>query len=202
MSETAPAISETLAQVIAADPFARSLGIELLHLQPGHSRMAMVLQPHMDNFNGLAHGGAVFTLADAAFAAASNAHGTVAVALLAHLQAAAPDAGGHGRVMAGAHHVRRREQARDEIGRGRLAGGDQRAVRERDAQVRRLRATPSARSDRATSSRLRHRRAPSCSATSPAARCRLIQCNKSCHKRLSRVSLGWTRSNASGQASR
>lgn len=76
-----PGISEALAQVIAADPFARHLGIELLDLQPGRSRMVMPLASYMDNFNGLAHGGAIFTLADTAFAAASNAHGTVAVAL-------------------------------------------------------------------------------------------------------------------------
>ena len=40
----------------------------------------------MDNFNGLAHGGAIFALADAAFAAASNAHGRVAVALSMSIQ--------------------------------------------------------------------------------------------------------------------
>lgn len=73
--------SSALAQVIADDPFARYLGIEVLHVQPGYSRLAMTLQPYMFNFNGLAHGGAIFTLADAAFAAASNSHGTVAIAL-------------------------------------------------------------------------------------------------------------------------
>lgn len=80
-------------EVIAGDPFARHLGIELLHLRPGHSRMAMTLGSHMSNFNGLPHGGAIFTLADAAFAAASNAHGTVAVALsmtIHYLEASSP----------------------------------------------------------------------------------------------------------------
>lgn len=66
---------------IAADPFAQSLGIELLELAAGRSRLAMTLQPHMLNFHGIPHGGAIFTLVDAAFAAAGNSHGQVAVAL-------------------------------------------------------------------------------------------------------------------------
>ena len=48
---------------------------------PGYSRLAMILQPHMVNFHGIPHGGAIFTLADAAFAAAGNSYGQVAVAL-------------------------------------------------------------------------------------------------------------------------
>ncbi len=86
MSETVPADPGVVEQVIGGDPFARHLGIELLDLQPGRSRLAMTLLPHMNNFNGLAHGGAVFALADAAFAAASNAHGTVALALTMSIQ--------------------------------------------------------------------------------------------------------------------
>jgi acyl-CoA thioesterase len=71
----------SLKSKIEADPFARSLGIELLALRPGYSRLAMTLQPHMLNFHGIPHGGAIFSLADAAFAAAGNSHGQVAVAL-------------------------------------------------------------------------------------------------------------------------
>ncbi len=70
-----------VALLMARDPFARSLGIEVLEVRSGYSRLAMVLQPQMLNFNGLAHGGAIFALADSAFAVASNSHGEVAVAL-------------------------------------------------------------------------------------------------------------------------
>lgn len=87
--------ADALVQAIAGDPFARHLGIELLSLEPGHSRLAMTLQPYMQNFNGLAHGGAIFALADAAFAAASNSHGQVAVALsmtIHYLNAPSPGA--------------------------------------------------------------------------------------------------------------
>ena len=40
----------------------------------------------MVNVHGVAHGGVVFALADAAFAAASNAHGVPAVALAMSIQ--------------------------------------------------------------------------------------------------------------------
>ena len=72
---------KNLKSKIGADPFAQSLGIELLALEPGRSRLAMTLQPHMLNFHGIPHGGAIFALADAAFAAAGNSRGQVAVAL-------------------------------------------------------------------------------------------------------------------------
>jgi acyl-CoA thioesterase len=47
----------------------------------GRAQAKMTLQPHHCNALGTVHGGAIFTLADFAFAAASNSHGTVAVAL-------------------------------------------------------------------------------------------------------------------------
>jgi acyl-CoA thioesterase len=68
-------------QRISQDPFARFMGIELLELREGYSRVAMTVGEHMLNFHGIPHGGAIFSLADAAFAAASNSHGQVAVAL-------------------------------------------------------------------------------------------------------------------------
>lgn len=97
--------SEPRYQIIANDPFTRHLGIELLSLQPGHSRMAMRLTPTMQNFNGLPHGGVIFALADAAFAAASNAHGTVAVALAMSIQFLEPPTPG-ARLVADATEVK------------------------------------------------------------------------------------------------
>jgi acyl-CoA thioesterase len=41
----------------------------------------MKFTPDMENFLGMAHGGALFALIDAAFETASNSYGTVAVAL-------------------------------------------------------------------------------------------------------------------------
>jgi acyl-CoA thioesterase len=72
---------EQILQHMEQDPFARFLGIELLELREGCSKTALVVQDHMLNFHGLPHGGVIFSLADAAFAAACNSYGQVAVAL-------------------------------------------------------------------------------------------------------------------------
>ena len=66
---------------LAKDQFAAHCGIELLAIEPGRARARMILQPHHLNGLGIVQGGAIFTLADFAFAAASNSHGTVAVAI-------------------------------------------------------------------------------------------------------------------------
>ncbi len=68
---------------LAADPFARLLGIELVDEEPVVVRMALS-GDHM-NFHGVTHGGATFSLADAAFALAANASGARAVAIDTHL---------------------------------------------------------------------------------------------------------------------
>jgi acyl-CoA thioesterase len=69
------------AERAAGDPFARCLGIELVEAGPGCSVVAMTVREEMLNSHDTAHGGVVFSLADAAFAAASNSHGPLAVAL-------------------------------------------------------------------------------------------------------------------------
>ena len=63
------------------DQFAARANIELLAVSPGQARAKMTLHPHHLNGYGTVQGGAIFTLADFAFAAASNSHGTVAVAI-------------------------------------------------------------------------------------------------------------------------
>lgn len=67
------------------DQFASRNGIELLEAAEGHACAKMDLQPHHWNALGTVHGGALFTLADFAFAAACNSHGTVAVAIEANI---------------------------------------------------------------------------------------------------------------------
>jgi len=63
------------------DRFAERANIELVSVSPGYARAKMTLHPHHLNGYGTVQGGAIFTLADLAFAAASNSHGTVAVAI-------------------------------------------------------------------------------------------------------------------------
>lgn len=79
-------VTPELRRRIAADPYGRWLGIELLELGPGRCRAALTLAPHMLNFHGSPHGGAIFALADFAFAGACNAHGEPAVALTVTIQ--------------------------------------------------------------------------------------------------------------------
>lgn len=76
--QTAAAVARFMSE---RDQFAHHLGIELLELHPGYSRVSLVLEPHMTNGLGLAHGAVIFAIADYAFAAACNSYGTVAVAL-------------------------------------------------------------------------------------------------------------------------
>ena len=66
---------------LGGDRFAARNGIRLLTVSPGQATAEMVLAPH--HWNGMENvqGGAIFTLADFTFAAASNSHGTIAVAI-------------------------------------------------------------------------------------------------------------------------
>lgn len=63
------------------DRFAARSGIRLLEVSEGFARARMELRPHHLNGVDIVQGGAIFTLADLAFAAAANSHGTVAVAI-------------------------------------------------------------------------------------------------------------------------
>jgi acyl-CoA thioesterase len=66
---------------MGADQFAARCGIELVSVSEGQARARMTLAPHHWNALGIVQGGAIFTLADYTFAAASNSYGTVAVAI-------------------------------------------------------------------------------------------------------------------------
>lgn len=73
--------STDLRDRIASDPYCETLGIELDELDEGFARTELTITDDLLNFHGTPHGGAVYSLADAAFAAASNSHGETAVAL-------------------------------------------------------------------------------------------------------------------------
>jgi acyl-CoA thioesterase len=63
------------------DRFADHLGIELLEVSEGRAKAKMEIKDHHLNGVNIAHGGAVFSLADLAFAVASNSHKTVALSI-------------------------------------------------------------------------------------------------------------------------
>lgn len=68
------------------DAFMNLLGLEAEVPAPGQARVRGTVRPEYLNLLGTAHGGFVYTLADAAFALASNSHGTPAVALSTHME--------------------------------------------------------------------------------------------------------------------
>jgi len=63
------------------DKFAHHCGIELLEVGAGWAKTAMKIEPHHLNGAKTVHGGAIFTLADFAFAVASNSHGPLAMGI-------------------------------------------------------------------------------------------------------------------------
>jgi len=67
------------------DAFAKQCGIELLEVGKGTAKAVINIAPEHLNGVGMAHGGLIFTLADYVFAAASNSHGTIAVAINANI---------------------------------------------------------------------------------------------------------------------
>ncbi|MEN6379418.1 MAG: PaaI family thioesterase [Methanofastidiosum sp.] len=63
------------------DKFAKQLGIELVEVSKGRAKAKMKIRNVHLNAVNTVHGGAIFTLADFAFAIAANSHGNIAVAL-------------------------------------------------------------------------------------------------------------------------
>jgi acyl-CoA thioesterase len=84
MTAPAPTASSLAERSAAAlrdnDAAARFLGVEIDAVTPGRARARMTVTSEMLNGHGLAHGGLVFALADAAFAYACNTDGSPTVA--------------------------------------------------------------------------------------------------------------------------
>ena len=66
---------------LAQDRFAAENGIVLLDVSAGAATAQLEIGPRHLNGVGIVQGGAIFTLADFAFAAAANSHGAVAVGI-------------------------------------------------------------------------------------------------------------------------
>jgi acyl-CoA thioesterase len=67
------------------DAWAQEAGIELMEVSTGRAKIRMRIAGRHLNSHGTVHGGAIFTLADTAFALASNSHGIPAAAINAHI---------------------------------------------------------------------------------------------------------------------
>ncbi len=69
------------ATFFAADTFANEIGIRLITVSAGRATMELTITDKHRNPHGTVHGGVIFSLADAAFAVASNSHGVPSVAV-------------------------------------------------------------------------------------------------------------------------
>src|SRR3979409_97018 len=63
------------------DFFSQWMGVEVLEVKEGYSRIRMTVRPEMVNGFGIVHGGIPFSLADSAFAFACNNRNSLSVAL-------------------------------------------------------------------------------------------------------------------------
>jgi len=72
---------EVVDHMMLHDKFSQWLGIELLEIREGYSRIRMTMREEMINGFGIAHGGIAFSLADSAFAFACNNRNRLSVAL-------------------------------------------------------------------------------------------------------------------------
>ena len=72
---------EVVAHMMEHDLFSQWLGIELLEIKEGYSKIKMAVRKEMINGFGIVHGGIAFSLADSAFAFACNNRNVLSVAL-------------------------------------------------------------------------------------------------------------------------
>ena len=63
------------------DAFSQWLGIEIIEIKEGYSKIKMTVRSEMMNGLNIVHGGIAFSLADSAFAFACNSRNNLSVAL-------------------------------------------------------------------------------------------------------------------------
>lgn len=72
-------------KIFARDRYANLTGVEIVEAGSGFCRARMKIEDKHLNAANVVQGGAIFTLADLAFAVASNSHGQVAFSVNAHI---------------------------------------------------------------------------------------------------------------------
>ena len=76
-----PTPQEVVSHMMANDLFSQLLGIEILDVKEGYSKIKMTVRKEMINGFGIVHGGIAFALSDSAFAFACNNRNILSVAL-------------------------------------------------------------------------------------------------------------------------
>lgn len=72
---------KVVAHMMDNDSFSQWMGIEVLDVKEGYSKIKMTIRKEMVNGFGIVHGGIPFSLADSAFAFACNNRNNLSVAL-------------------------------------------------------------------------------------------------------------------------
>ena len=72
---------DTESSFLSSDQFSRELGIQLVSSSPGRAILKLEITDKHRNSHGTVHGGVIFSLADEAFAVASNSDGIASVAI-------------------------------------------------------------------------------------------------------------------------
>ena len=72
---------QVVTQMLKDDLFSQWLGIEVIEITEGYSKIKMTVRKEMMNGLGIVHGGIAFSLADSAFAFACNNRNVLSVAL-------------------------------------------------------------------------------------------------------------------------
>lgn len=75
------AAQKVVSHMMEHDLFSQWLGIEILEVREGFSKIKMTVRKEMINGFGIVHGGIAFSLADSAFAFACNNRNNLSVAL-------------------------------------------------------------------------------------------------------------------------
>lgn len=73
--------SAVVSHMMENDFFSQWMGVEVLEVKEGYSRIRMTIRNEMVNGFGIVHGGLPFSLADSAFAFACNNRNNLSVAL-------------------------------------------------------------------------------------------------------------------------
>lgn len=73
--------AKVVAHMLQHDLFSQWLGINIIDIKEGFSKIQMTVRPEMINGFGIVHGGIAFSLADSAFAFACNNRNVLSVAL-------------------------------------------------------------------------------------------------------------------------
>jgi len=75
------AANKVVAHMLQHDLFSQWLGILIIEIKEGYSKIKMIVRSEMINGFGIVHGGIAFSLADSAFAFACNNRNKLSVAL-------------------------------------------------------------------------------------------------------------------------